>query len=103
MFFFVLLSFSIFEKKSVSLKIYLSILCSLKITDEYKKLVVKNKFSLREDSRLLSALSLPIVLLGSPLYNPVPSLTDIRRESPTGYLVTDLLQTLSMFREQLRA
>ena len=56
--------------------------------DEYKTLVVKTKFSLREDSRILSA-PLPIVTLGSPLYVPVPSLnfyfiTDIRCESPSG-------------------
>ena len=38
-----------------------------------KSLVVKTKFTLREDSRLLSA-PLPIVTLGSPLYIPVPSL-----------------------------
>ena len=44
-----------------------------KITDEYKKLAVKTKFSFREDSRLLSA-PLAIVTLGSPLYIPVPSL-----------------------------
>ena len=63
-----------------------------KITDEYKKLVEKTKFSLREDlreeSRSLSS-TLPIVTLGSPLYIPVPSLnfyfiTDIRCESPPG-------------------
>ena len=53
-----------------------------------QSLVVKTKFSLREDSRLLSAL-LPIVTLGFPLYIPVPSLnfyfiTDIRCESPPG-------------------
>ena len=53
-----------------------------------KSLVVKTKFTLREDSRLLSA-PLPIVTLGSPLYIPVPSLkiyfiTDIRCESPPG-------------------
>ena len=76
-----------------------------KITDEYKKLVVKTKFSLREDSRLLSA-SLPIVTLGSPLYIPIPSLdffliTDIRC---TVYArLADLLRSPSMFREQLRA
>ena len=35
-----------------------------KITDDYKKLVVKTKFSLGEDSRLLSA-PLPIMMFGS--------------------------------------
>ena len=59
-----------------------------KIKDEYKILVVKNNFSLREDSRLLSA-PLPIVTLGPPLYIPVLSLnfyfiTDVRCESPPG-------------------
>ena len=38
--------FPIFEKKGVSLKIYLSILSSLKITHEYKKLLVKNKITI---------------------------------------------------------
>ena len=41
-----------------------------KITDEYKILVVKTKFSPRENSRLLSA---PLVTLGPPLYIPVPN------------------------------
>ena len=59
-----------------------------KITDEYKMLVVKNKFSPRGDSRLLPA-PLPIVMLGPPLYVHVPSLnfyfiTDVRCESPPG-------------------
>ena len=87
--------FPIFEKKGVSLKIYLSILSSLKITDEYKKLLVKNKFSLREDSRLLSAL-LPIVLLGSSLYIPVQSLTDIRCESVSDRLFSNRSVTIPL-------
>ena len=53
-----------------------------------RKLKANTKFSLREDSRLLSA-PLPIVTLGSPLYILVLSLnfyfiTDSKCESPPG-------------------
>ena len=77
-----------------------------KTADEYKKLVVKTKFSLERIPDYYLLLSGPIMTLGSPLYIPVPSLnffliTDIRC---TVYArLADLLRSLSMFREQLRA